>query len=294
MILFNSISTNKLVLGVFLTLAFLSLAFEASAQKMGDLLIAPMRIVLENKVRFQNISLMNIGPDTATYDVSIACYKMTENGTVQPISAPEPGQLVADSMIRFFPRRVKLKPRESQILRLQARIPSNTASGEYRSHLYFRAAKAQPFMESGAYPVAPTDSTAVGVKLSAVYGISIPVIIRVGNLSAKVRIQNLNVMGISDTSRNYTLNLDFLRSGDKSVYGEVAIKFKSPSGNIVDLTVVKGVAIYTPNSFMKFQAKFRLPDEITSREGIISVQFLGSEASKENVLAEAEYVMNSR
>jgi hypothetical protein len=253
-----------------------------------------MRIVLENKVRFQNISLMNIGPDTATYDVSIACYKMTETGTLQQISKPEPGQLVADSMIRFFPRRIKLKPRESQMLRLQSKIPSNTSAGEYRSHLYFRAAKAQPFMETGAYPAAPTDSTAVGVKLSAVYGIAIPVIVRVGNLNAKVRIQNVNVKQNMDSVRSYMLNLDFLRSGDKSVYGEVSIKFKPTSGSLVDLTVVKGVAVYTPNTLMKFQARFQLPEDVASGDGTIIVQFIGSEASKDNVLAEAEYVMTGR
>ena len=140
----------------------------------GDLLITPRRVVFEGNRENQEITLANTGTDTARYEISFVQYRMNVDGTFEIISEPDSGQFFADSYIRYFPRSVVLGPRESQVLRMQLRKTPGMEKGEYRSHLYFRAVPMQkPLGDED--PV--IDTNAIGIKLTPIFGISIPVIV---------------------------------------------------------------------------------------------------------------------
>ena len=157
-------------------IAFLML-FSIQTEAQGDLLLYPKRIVFEGSKRSQTLNLANSGTDTGRYLVSVVQVKMKEDGGFETITQPDPGQRFADKNFRFFPRNVVLAPGEAQSIKIQLVNTNELETGEYRSHIYFRAEAAKkPLGEKEA----PADTGAISVKVVAVFGISIPVIIRVG------------------------------------------------------------------------------------------------------------------
>ena len=105
---------------------------------VGDLLVAPTRIVL-NGSRGTEIVLNNIGEDVATYRISVELRRMTPDGMLHDVTDPNAEEQLAQSMIVYAPRRVTLAPREPQTIRIAARAPKDLPDGEYRVHLLFRA-----------------------------------------------------------------------------------------------------------------------------------------------------------
>ena len=86
------------------------------------------------------------------------------------------------STLEFIHVRSPLAPRESQLVKIQVIKSEKMDAGEYRSHIYFRAVpKSKPLGENEAL----RDTSSFSASLTAVFGITIPVIIRVGNQRGK-------------------------------------------------------------------------------------------------------------
>ena len=84
-------------------------------------------------------------------------------------------------MLVYAPRRVTLAPHEPQSIRIAARPPQGVADGEYRIHLLFRAIPpANPVVQQAA----AEQQKGLRFQLTPVYGVTIPVIVRLGNLQA--------------------------------------------------------------------------------------------------------------
>ena len=116
-----------------------SLFSGAEAHAQGNLLITPRRAVFEGNQRTIDLNLANTGADSATYAISIVQIRMTEEGSFETITEPDPGQRFADRYLRYFPRSVTLGPNEAQVVKVQLTGGSELEQGEYRSHFYFRA-----------------------------------------------------------------------------------------------------------------------------------------------------------
>ena len=192
----------------------LTLMLSSSALAQGNLLITPRRVVFEGNKSSQEINLANTGQDSATYSVSFVQYRMTPEGSFEQIEEPDPGQMFADKIIRYFPRMVTLAPGEAQMVRMEFRRSSDMTGGEYRSHMYFRAVP-----KEGALGLDEPleDTTAIGIRLTPIFGITIPVIVRVGDTEATVAIDNMQVEAVNDSTT--MLSLTLTRNGNKSVYG---------------------------------------------------------------------------
>jgi P pilus assembly chaperone PapD len=108
----------------------LLLAAPASQAGVGDLLVAPTRVVL-NGSRGTEIILNNIGEEVATYRVSVELRRMTPDGMLNDVAEPNEAEKLAQSLIMYAPRRVTLAPREPQSIRIAARAPKNLPDGEY-------------------------------------------------------------------------------------------------------------------------------------------------------------------
>ena len=166
-----------------------SLLFSFDANAQGNLLITPRRAVFEGSKRSLDLNLANTGRDTATYAISLIQERMNEDGSFEIITEPDPDQRFADRFIRFFPRSVTLGPNEAQVVKIQLIRSNEMIPGEYRSHFYFRAVpKNKPLGEEQA----TSDTTSISVKLTPIFGITIPVIIRVGEPSVKVTLSDLS------------------------------------------------------------------------------------------------------
>lgn len=256
------------------------------AQKVnaqGNLLITPRRVVFEGTKRSQELNLANTGQDTAKYNVSILQYRMKEDGSFQEITTPDEGQNFADKFIRFFPRTVTLAPNEAQVVKMQLIKTEQLQPGEYRSHVYFRAVPKQTALGTIEKP---KDSTAIGVKLVPIFGITIPVIIRSGESTMKVSLSDLKLEVVNDTIKR--LGLAFNRTGNMSVYGDLLVQYTAPSGAATTVGVVKGIAVYTPNTVRRFQIDLDSRVKVDYHNGTIKVTYSSQSDTKPEKYTEAE------
>ena len=210
----------------------LLLAAPSAQAGVGDLLVAPTRIVLDGR-RGTEIILKNIGDDVATYRVSVEFRRMGEDGKLSDVELPNDKEKAAEEMILFAPRKVVLPPDQPQAIRLSARAPQGLADGEYRVHMLFRAIPApQPVTE-------PKKAQGVSFQLRPIYGVTIPVIVRLGNLEAKAGLAN--VRKVTDDGKP-AISLDIVRSGSRSTFGEIRV-FKA--GVEKPIAMAAGIAVYT-------------------------------------------------
>jgi len=271
---------------LFFIITVFSLIFSEVAYSQGNLLITPRRVVFEGTKKSQEINLANTGTDTSRYIVSIVQYRMNEDGTFVEITEPDPGQKFADKYLRFFPRTVTLAPNEAQVVKMQVTKTNELEPGEYRSHIYFRAV---PREKALGEIEKPKDTTAISVKLTPVFGITIPVIIRVGDPDAKVTLSDLAVDLQNDTLPR--LNLTFNRTGSMSVYGDLSVTYTSPDGKQTEVGMVKGIAVYTPNVLRRFRVDMKIAEGIDYRNGKLHIDFNSQTDVKSSKLAEADLIL---
>lgn len=270
-------------------LAGLFCLFALSSESLlaqGDLLVTPRRIVFDGSQRSADINLANTGKDTATYAISLIQIRMLEDGGFETITTPDPGQQFADRFIRFFPRSVTLGPNEAQVVKVQVVRTNELQAGEYRSHFYFRAVpKALPLGEEKI----AHDSTAIAVKLTPIFGITIPVIIRKGESTAKVTISDVSFALVNDTVPR--ISFKFNRTGNMSVYGDINVDHVSTGGRVTRVGTANGVAVYTPNSSRRFQFDLMNVPGVDYKSGTLRLIYTASSDVKPASLAEAEVAL---
>jgi P pilus assembly chaperone PapD len=208
---------------------------QAKAASAGDLLVAPTRVVFEGS-RGTEVILNNIGSEAATYRISLELRRMNAQGGLDEISEADAteNEKLALGLVRFAPKRVTLAPDQPQSIRVGLN-PSfgDLADGEYRVHLLFRA------IPKAAVPTASdVVPNGVQIQLIPIYGVTIPLIIRKGNLQATAAITNPRMA--NDDGRP-SFEFDMSRTGNKSVYGNV---FISKPGVSEPIWAAKGIAIY--------------------------------------------------
>jgi hypothetical protein len=248
-------------------LLFVQLLFSARMMAQGDLLLMPRRVIFEGSKRYEELNLANTGKDTARYVISLLHIRMKEDGGFEEISQPDTGDRFVDRFVRFFPHSVVLGPGESQTVKIQLTKINELMPGEYRSHLYFRAIPDKPLMGEEM----PAADSGISIRLIPVFGISIPVIIRVGTSITQVRISDLSLQMEEDTIP--ILNMTFERTGNMSVYGDITIYHTSVGGKSALAGTARGIAVYTPNTVRKFRLTLDTNGGIDYRSGRLSVEY---------------------
>ena len=281
------LKSKKTLAWLILSVGIILISIPVDVIAQGDLMITPRRIVFEGSKQREEITLANTGQEAATYSVSFVQYHMTDEGAFEVITEPMPGQLFADPYLRFFPRQVTLQPGESQVVRMQLRRLPNMADGEYRSHIYFRAVPDEkPLGEEDIL----SDSTAIGIRLTPIFGITIPAIVRIGNLNAKISLSEFNINKQEDGTS--LLSFTFNREGDQSVYGDLNVDYMASDGQLINVGIVRGIAVYTPNNIRRFSMQLNNPEGVNLTTGKLLVKFSSSNEAKPEVYAEAEILIN--
>lgn len=211
-------------------------AVPAAAQ--GDLLVAPTRVVINGGGASQVI-LSNIGEKPATYRITLELRRMTTSGDTVDVAEAEatPQERAALDMVRYAPRRITLQPNQPQAVRISARPPEGLADGEYRVHMSFRGIP-DPTPVAAPTDGAPPSAQGLSIRLTPIYGITIPVIVRQGQLQAGATLAHPRIERAGATGQ---LHLDLTRSGDRSVYGEVRVLVPGQRDPVM---LVRGIAIY--------------------------------------------------
>ena len=233
----------------------------------GDLSVTPTRVVFEGRDRSAQVMLVNRASRTATFRILFVQMRMSGSGERVEIDAAGPGERFADPLVRFAPRQVKLEPGVAQTVRLMLRKPADLEPGEYRSHLLFRAV---PEPDAGLR-VDAHDDDGLAIQLRPIYGVSIPVIARQGDLSARVALDGLE--WTPEAGGRQGLELRLSRSGDRSVYGDLAVLHRSAEGDDTVLALARGLAVYPPNAERRLRLDLTPPPGLDLDRGQLRVEF---------------------
>lgn len=271
---------KTLTLSVFFILRTL---FCSTGSAQGNLILLQKRVVFEGHKTTQILEFGNIGKDTATYTISLLHMRMMEDGSLIKISEPDSGELFADEYVRIYPHTIVLAPKESQTMKVQLVNSESMKPGEYRSHLYFRATRTSKNERADA---AGENQKSLSVTLSPLFGISIPVIIRIGKPANSVSLANLGIESKNDTSRVLTFNLK--RTGNFSVYGDISVVYVPTKGKETEIEKVRGIAVYTPVSQRKTKLALVYKKGIDYHHGKLVVRFTKPVEEKGTLLAQAE------
>ncbi len=211
-------------------IALCVMAFPFQSYARG-LVISPKRVVFEKGQRIAEIVLANRGDQEETYRVSVINRKMLENGQLAETDAPAEGEFFAKDYLRYSPRQVVLGPKETQKIRVMSRIKADNPDGEYRSHLLI-----QEVPKADAAQKAGNSDGDLGINVQAIFGISLPVIIRKGDLSATTKLSTPKIKKVGEDT---FLDIELHREGTKSILGTLNVFADSQK-----IGILKTVAVY--------------------------------------------------
>ncbi|MCK2149278.1 molecular chaperone [Marinobacter alexandrii] len=237
------------------------LLFNATA--FAELMIYPTRLVIEGNQRATKVEMINNGSQVATYRISLVNRRMSETGAFSGIDEPLPGERFSDDMLRYSPRQITLAPGSGQTVRLMVRKPANLEPGEYRSHLLFSK---QPSVQGGRSPDSKDEG--VGVRITTLVGVSIPVIVRHGATSAHVELTGLQLIRERD---RVVASFVIGRTGNQSVYGDLVLTFRPDGEKPRVVGSANGVAVYTPNPQRKASIVTNLDPRVTLSGGTLQL-----------------------
>lgn len=247
-------------------LAGFALAATVAAPSLasGDLLVAPTRVVLDGS-RGTEVVLNNIGSAPATYRISLELKRMTAAGGLDEIEETDANaaERAALEMISFSPRRVTLPPNQPQVIRIGLRMPEGLPPGEYRAHMLFRAV---PDALAATDRAAAGPGTGVSVALTPIYGITIPIIVRVGDVEASAAIGKA---WIEQAEGQTLFAFDLARTGNRSVYGDIEV---TRPGVAEPLFLARGIAVYPEVGARK--VAIPVPPEVASAlKGPVKIRY---------------------
>ena len=198
----------------------------------GGFVVTPHRVVFEKNQKVSEVIIANRGDTTKRYRISVVNKAMLKNGKLEVSDAPAEGEFFAKDHIRYSPRQITLGPKESQKVRIMSRLKNGAADGEYRSHLLMQEL---PDADE-AKAAGSTSDDGLSINVQAIFGLSIPIILRKGDLSAEVE---LSTPKIEKEGENTFLYVDVNRKGTKSVLGTVNVFADSQK-----VGILKGIAVY--------------------------------------------------
>ncbi len=247
---------------------------------VGDLLVAPTRLVFEDGETTAEVSLINIGQARGTYRISLVEYEMTETGALSPVDA-EANAASARRMIRYSPRQVTLDPRMVQTIRVQVRRPSDLEAGEYRSHFLFQSI---PPPQERAPETPQTEPEGVRIELRPIFGISIPVIVRHRTGEPSAALSEVRLVRDGETP---AIELRISRRGDTSSYGRLQASWIPRDGSAPRVIgLISGVAVYPPLTSRSVRIPLQTP-QVPTGGGTIRVTYSDEEELEGRILAEA-------
>ncbi len=188
----------------------------------ANLLINPTRVEFSPSDRTADVTLINTSKFTTTYRLAWVEKKAKADGGYHDLTATEAANFpIASSMLRFSPKQVTLKAGERQTVKMAIRRPQDLATGEYRSHLLFKALPPKT-QEEGLDPNA--SSTAINLVVS----FAIPVVIQQGVLDYKMTMNDAHI-SYNPTKKDGSVAVSISRTGVHSVIGHISA-YWTPNG----------------------------------------------------------------
>ncbi|HWR11530.1 MAG TPA: hypothetical protein VN445_06900 [Rectinemataceae bacterium] len=250
----------------------------------AGLLVAPTRVVFEGRTRVVEMYLVNNSESTKTYAIGFENFRIAASGAMERTDEPEDQSRSANDLLRITPRRVVLEPKKQQVVRLQLVKSSGLTDGEYRSSIVFKI-----IPDSVADDVlASSPQEGISVNLIPVYGVVIPVIVRIGTTSAAVSLVDM-VYSAASGSDAPSLSFSILRSGNRSVYGDIEVSYRAPGRKPIVVGRRKGLSVYSSADRKNLKVSLLFPEGLSPLSGgEFTVRYIDSEEVKGKTLLAAE------
>ncbi|HYG27812.1 MAG TPA: hypothetical protein VD906_13005 [Caulobacteraceae bacterium] len=233
---------------------------EAAPIALGaNLNISPKRLTFDRAGKSATVYIFNQGTAPATFDISLVDRFMDPSGQISSVTdaqgKAEMGAYVsklqsAKPMLMVTPRRATLEPGKGQTIRVRVNPAASgaPASGEYRTHLTVTTV---PPRDVGltAEQAAQTGPEELSFTIYSVFGVSIPLVVRLGETDVRAAIENpqltyadISPDGTAPAVRTPVLSFDLARLGANSLFGNVEVRTKS--GGKDPIGIARGVGVY--------------------------------------------------
>ena len=263
-------------------------AVAAPASGAANINITPRRIVFERNKRTEAVYVFNQGTVAVTVDVALVDNVMLPSGEIVPVAhAGEKGPDAAASLaamksakpfVLAAPSRLTLPPGQGRTIRVRALPPAAPQAAEYRTHLTVTTV---PSQDTGitAEQAATAQSGELSFRIQSIFGISIPLIVRDGDVSAQAA---LGPMALAQEAGKPVLLVPLLRQGSGSLYGNIDVR----AANKEAVGMVRGIGVYSEIG----QRIAHLPLTRALRRGeTVTVRYLADDGKPDSALASGTF-----
>lgn len=238
----------------FLTLTSVFIASAVLSFSSHAVSISAYRIYLDAENRSSSFVIFNREVESQECSLKLRHYNFDDASQMSKYEGDTLPDNSAKEWIQYSPRKFVLTPAHSQTVRFTLRRKANATDGEYRSYLV---------IDCGAELAAGADArteSLVSIKPKLMH--NVPIIARVGELDAKVSIEDIQV-------KEKGLAFVIKRTGSRSIYGDIELVNKR-TNKVVSFQ--KGFSIYPESSKYAF---------VLSREGVdaadLKIRFVENE-----------------
>lgn len=214
------------------------LVFLGVSQVQASLMITPTRVVMDERQRTAEVTLLNTTTSTKVYRILWQELKQTELGGYEELETPTDKDPIASNMIQYSPRKVTIEPGKYQRIKLRLRLKGDLPDGEYRSQLMMKVT------DVGVNPDS-LEKEIDGAHLFLIpkLSFSIPVMVRKGvnNSATEIVSVDLNTQNVDEAK----MLVDVSHSGDFSSFGNVYVYMKPTAGSQVEkIGQVHNIALF--------------------------------------------------
>lgn len=245
--------------------------------------VSPLRLILDAQNRSAVVNLINTADVPRRFRITWSVLQQTESGGYDVVS--DPNALAEHPLVkrlRYSPRQVELGPNKFQAVRMLLRSPRALPQGEYRLHLNFTPLEPLPDPQADTEPSEALKEDKIGIRVRLIVGLSIPVIVRIGKVSATARISDLRLEQEDESS---FLNFTIHREGNSSLLGNAKVYVETPQGP-KEVGVLNSVNVYTELKRRFVRILLDLPAKGDYYQKSIRVVY--SDSIQETLLAEAQ------
>lgn len=260
---------------------------------MGDINLFPKRVVIDDRARIASVGLYNRAAAAGEYEITVSDMAMQRDGRLVDLAAVQDAAArdavhTASGFLRWSPRHVALPASEAQMVRIMARVPPELPPGEYRSH--FTVVSVPP--ETGGTSIdeaaGAETGNGIGVRIVPRFGISIPVIVRVGETTLTAGLKDLKLL--APPGGPTALSLTITREGTRSAFGDITITAPGAKKPVAE---IKGIGVYTEIAERAVQV---LIDPATEPRFMAkgtrwTVSYVDDDMSPGKVLARQEFIV---
>lgn len=153
--------------------------------------ILPRKVVIEGRDRGGEITILNMFDKPGLYRLNIINYSQDEEGVYTLLEEPLSPHFDPEKLVRVSPKQFEVGANGRQKIRIAVKKPDDLPEGEYRFHVV--ATRYDTVAQQRASSDVQEREGQVSVQMSMNLGVSIPVVVRHGDLDSSATITNIEI-----------------------------------------------------------------------------------------------------